>query len=53
MKLFVAFTNYRGAFLLTKSAPSVWRMQLALIAGGYYLLEPNLCRSCNISGVST
>jgi len=29
-------------------------MQLTLIAGGYYFLEqPDLCRSCNISGVST
>jgi len=28
-------------------------MQLTLIAGGYYLLEPDLCRSRNISGVST
>jgi len=36
-----------------KVAPSVWRMQLTLIAGGYYLLEPDLCRSRNISGVST
>jgi len=39
-------------FFSQEVAPSVWRMQLALLVGGYYLLEePDLCG--NISGIST
>ena len=41
-------------FFLQKVAPSVWRMQLTLIAGQHYFLEePDLCSSRNITGIST